>query len=399
MQPGRRRAAQWVACLFLPGASGASAQQPSWSLEAQRRLLGGTGLDATADMAERLRLIESAERALAIGDVDSAGQAFERAAGMVHSQDVELGIVRTHMQAGQYRQALSFASHAAGAHPRAPAGTALYVWLLHIGGQTQAAQRYVQEGLQRHPGDPSLMAAQALMKSAQPAPAAAMMSTPLRAAPYAYGDAASSDAVFAGTAWLTAEVDGAALSASALVPAATLKGATRIWLRNGLGQTTQALLLPAAADSPTRQLCLAQPLPLPSGAPPRTATARLPFAGSPASTVEYAAAPGDADAPAWPVLRQGFFGHLPRDEGPRQLSMDWPAGPRGGPVFDGQGRLAGLAIAPSPGRVALLGTAGDKGTLSTSTDSSPATARGATLALDSLYEAGLRLALQVIVVR
>ncbi|MBC7942049.1 MAG: hypothetical protein H7Z19_20225, partial [Chitinophagaceae bacterium] len=89
---------------------------PAWSQEAQRRFTPGAGSDPASDLAERLRLTQAGEAALAAGDTDSAQRHFDRAAGMVHAADVEMGLVRTYMQAGAYRQALGFASHAAGAH-------------------------------------------------------------------------------------------------------------------------------------------------------------------------------------------------------------------------------------------------------------------------------------------
>ena len=81
-------------------------------------------------MKERAALLDAAEAALARGDTEAALAGFERAAGMLHAPDTEMGLVRSQMQAGQYRRALAFAAHTAGAHLEAPAASALYAWLL-----------------------------------------------------------------------------------------------------------------------------------------------------------------------------------------------------------------------------------------------------------------------------
>jgi len=81
-------------------------------------------------------------------------------------------------------------------------------------------------------------------------------------------------------------------------------------------------------------LRLAQPLPAAEAAPSPV------FAGSPVATTEFMAC--DAAEVAWPVLRQGFAGRVPV-QGPRALGIELPPGPRGGPVFDRAGRLAGEA--------------------------------------------------------
>ncbi len=51
------------------------------------------------------------------------------------------------MQAGEYRRALSFGAHAAGAHRDFPAATALYAWLLYVGGQDAFAARRLDAAL------------------------------------------------------------------------------------------------------------------------------------------------------------------------------------------------------------------------------------------------------------
>jgi hypothetical protein len=381
----------WAAALLWAAAlsplSSACGQVPSWSLEAQRRLLAGAG-DAVPALAERQRLAEAGEARLAAGDAEGARAAFDRAALMVHSPDVEMGLVRADLQAGDYRRALAFAAHAAGAHRNVPGGTALYAWLLHLGGQGVVARHLVREARETSPDDASLRAVGELLEQEWPRPQGVLMAPPLRAAPYAAGPAVPAAARTVGTAALAGQ------GRVAWVSAEMIGDARSIWVRNGLGQTAVARVVgpptPASSTPALLHLALEPPLPCPGGIP---APSREPFAGSPGYTLEYA--PGAGAEPAWPLLRQGFLGRPLAQPGDRLLGIDAPAGPRGGPVFDAQGRLAGVALRGQDGRDRLLAAAalGEDYALP-ATGAAPAAARAA---IDEVYELGLRLALQVLV--
>ncbi|CAD5372544.1 conserved exported hypothetical protein [Rubrivivax sp. A210] len=382
-----------AAALFL--AAPAAAQVPAWSLEAQRRLTAGAGTNIARDLAERQRLAQLGEERLAAADVEGAQAAFDRAAAMVHSADIELGLVRSYMQAGDYRRALTFVSHTAGAHRQVPGGTALYVWLLEIGGQGVVARRFLRDALERWPEDGALLAAKALLDGPQALPEGVLMAPPLRAAPYAApADDLPAGARVAGTALLMGD------GRLALVPAATLAGVRagpsgtgRVWLRNALGATVAATVSPLPDTPALALLHLAAPLP---ALPTLPTPPRPPFAGSPAYTVEYSAA-ADGTA-AWPRLRLGFLGRPLAAAGDRLLGIDLPPGPRGGPVFDAQGRLAGLAVPGGDGRDRLV----DPEALARAAGLplppvGEALPGGERAAVDSVYEVGMRLALQVLV--
>ena len=89
-------------------------------------------------LKEKAQLLATGEAALARIDLDAALQAFDRAASIQHAADTEMALVRTYLQAGQYRRALASGAHTAGAHLDVVAGSALYAWLLNTGGQTTA---------------------------------------------------------------------------------------------------------------------------------------------------------------------------------------------------------------------------------------------------------------------
>ena len=379
---------QWLAAV-LAGAVAfsvqgtASAQVPAWSQQAQQRLLAGP--DAARALAERQRLVQLAETQLAAGATDAAEAAFDQAALLVHSPDVEIGLVRTYLQAGDYSRALGFASHAAGAHRDVPAGTALYAWLLHLGGQGVYARRLLAEALARTPGDVAVLSVQAQLATDWPRPDTALLQPPLRAAPYATGAVPPPKTRVVGTAVLAG--DGAsALAAASLVPPAG-----RLWVRNGLGQTAEATVVQQlAGDARLVVLRLHDTLPLPAAL---AASPRAPFAGSPGTLVEYGVDP--TGAPAWPMLRQGFLGRDSAGPGGRQLGIATPAGPRGGPVFDAFGRIAGIALADPDGSARLVPI-----TALAAGWPDPAAAPGLQMqhaSLDGVYTSALRVALQLLV--
>jgi hypothetical protein len=365
---------------------------PTWSLEAQQRLIGGPGTDAARQVAERQRLATEGESALVRGDIEAAERAFDSAARIVHSADIEMGLVRTYMQAGDYRRALTFASHAAGAHRNVPAGTALYGWLLHIGGQGVAARHYLSEAQAAFPDDAALRQAGVMVAAPQPLPGAALLAPPLRAAPYPVPfSVVPEGARTAGTALLLGD------GRLAVVPAATVRGASQLWVRNAMGLTVAAEWLPGG-DPNLAVLKLASPLP---AVPWLRATPRDPFAGSPSMTLEYVpAADGGA---TWPLLHQGFFGRSLATPGDRLLGIDLASGPRGGPVFDAFGRLAGLSVPGADGvdrmvSVEALSRVAGLPSLAAADGTAPEARPADRVSVDALYEVGMRLALQVLTI-
>lgn len=385
---GPARALRLAAALTLAAAGIASAQVPDWSLQAQRRIWGGSAAGAAADVAEWRRLMLAGEAQLAAGDGEGARSSFEAAAGMVHAADVELGIARAHLQAGHYRQAMAMAAHAAGAHPERPAAAAFYGWLLHVGGQDRVAAHRVREALDHARDDAALRATEAALRADAALPPPELMPPPLHAAPYAWRQDSSPLAAVVGSATLVD--DGRA----AVAPLAPLDGARFVWLRNGLGETVAATVARTDAGHGLALLRLDGRLPMPDGL---LASARAPFAGSPGYLVEFA--PSSDAAAAWPVMRQGFFARGADDEATRPLGIGAPPGPRGGPVFDVGGHVAGIALnVPGAGERYLPAEWLDA---EFGLRVAPAAAPGPrTVApTDAVYESALRVALQLIVER
>ncbi len=353
---------------------------PTWSLEAQSRLRPG-GLDTTT-FAERQRLLVDGEQALRRMQTTVAQDLFERAALMLHAADAEVALVRTHMQAGDYRRALAFGAHAAGAHRDQPAALALYAWLLHLGGQGTVARWQLEQALLGNVAAPEVLAH---MRRLLEQPWPATVAGGLHLAPYGFAVARPTLTRVVGNATLLPGGRGA------LAPLALLGTAETVWLRNGLGQLSAAHVAQRWPQWGLAALALAEPLPFPADL---ELSGAVPFAGSPGTMIEFATA--DDDAPAWPMLRQGFFAR--GVAGPRRLlGFDAPPGPRGGPVFDRAGRWAGLALADAMGPPVMVTLVDLPSGLVNVPTGTPA-ARGA-MPEAEVYERSLRIALQLIVKR
>jgi len=349
---------------------------------------GHRGTSASAIAA----LLAEGEGLLARLDTEHAQAAFERAAALAHEPEVEVSLVRTYLQAGQYRRALAFGAHAAGAHPEYVAATALYAWLLRIGGQEGFAQHRLDAAIALVPDDSVLLQARDELVKPWPVAHARLVQPPVRFAPYASDLPAAACTCASGTLL----GDGM----HAVVPSAALTSnpeshVSPIWVRNGLGNTVRASIeqrLHIGASDATI-LRLEQSLPRPPGL--QTVT-HAPFAGSPGYAVEYTATM-NSTAPAWPLIRLGFFARssaLPGALAP--LGIRSPAGPRGGPVFDNAGRVVGVALQDNHGEdrilpIALL-PANHSAAFGRAVDAAPSPA----MAMDEIYERSLLLTLQVI---
>ena len=351
-------------------------------------------VDDPALMKDRTALLDAAEAALARGDTEAASATFERAAGMLHAPDTEMGLVRSQMQAGQYRRALAFAAHTAGAHLEAPAASALYAWLLRIGGQEAYALRVLDTAAQRAPGDAVLAAAQRAFAATPLLASGVLLERPHRMAPFALPYAGptpigSSARVHASAVLLG---DGR----FALVPSAGLTGARRLWVRDGMGRSSTAQLDRALADSGLALLVLERVLPPMA---PLVIAPRDPFAGSPGFVVDFA--PSADGAPQWPMLHAGFFAGG-SSGATRPLGIATSAGSAGAAVFDAAGRWAGITLPNAAGdsqRAVWLPMSHLRGQLG---DLLPApvandTTAPARIGADEAYERSLAVVLQVLV--
>lgn len=335
--------------------------------------------------------------------LDSALQAFERAANILHAADTEIALLRTYMQYGLYRRALASGAHTAGAHLDVIGGFALYAWLLHLGAQTAIAQQLLAQAQSRAHGNVLLAEVQQQLSSGLPLATGNMLNPPTRLAPYGVtnGMAAGSRVVGGGT---LLDIDNTQLrkpdhpdSRHAVVPLALVPANGTLWLRNGLGLLTQARAIRRLPKHGIALMELKTALPLPSDF---WAADKKAFPGSPGCAVEYVSAKTKASAmPAWPILRTGFLGGVTgKDDSRRLQGVDMPRWPRGGPVFDGAGRLVGVAIRGPGSEDAdqLLTTVALQKALGKAVAPAMPVKSPAAATADRIYENSLKSSLQVI---
>lgn len=394
-------AASWAGPVTGPARSGGLSSSVAAASAHAHAHDHGTG-STPASRAELSRLIAEGERKLGLGDVDGASAAFDQAGLMAHQADIELGVLRTQMQAGRYRQALAFAAHTAGVHLDEVEGAVLYAWLLNLGAQVSVAETTLQQAEAREPEHPAVQAVRRSFQSGLMQAQGELLKLPGRLAPYANGAALLPGTRAVATGVLLADGEHALVPREAL-PAS---GPVRIWLRNGLGQTVSAHIDhgpgqagDAGADaSPLVALHLSAPLPVAGGdlMAPRDA-----FPGSPVFGLDM---PADRQAqPAWPVMRAGFLG-MPAASAPAgitRLGLALPgSGVRGGPVFDAGGRLVGIAL----GRAGQAGSTDQMLTVTAlrqgfgdrfgAVDAEP---KPRAVGADEIYERAMRTTLQVLV--
>ena len=353
-------------------------------------------------LVQRAELLKQGELLLRQRSTAEALATFERAALILHAADSEMAIVRSHMQAGDYRRALAFGAHTAGAHLDVVGGSALYAWLLYAGGQTQVAQRLLVEAQARSASSPLVAAVAVQLATNQPRALGSLLDLPTRLAPYGDANGLPKSARVMGSATLLPG------GKSALVPAAFLPlGNAGLWLRNGLGQTTKATITQRLPQLGLAVVGLGSPLVV---AEDYSLAPRDAFAGSIGYAIEYASLP-TLEA-AWPLLRSGFLGGQADASNPasswRTLGIDMPPGPRGGPVFDSAGRLAGIALprAAHKGKakaadlmVPVSALKAALGANFAEASNAAALSQGAALpkaAMDRVYESALKSSLQVI---
>jgi tetratricopeptide (TPR) repeat protein len=93
---------------------------------------------------------------LSKGLTEKAQGDLEKALGNFHSVEVELGLIQTLMQAGNYRHALIAAAHTQAEHPETTDATLFYAWLLAIGGQLNPAAQLIEKNLNPYPDNETL---------------------------------------------------------------------------------------------------------------------------------------------------------------------------------------------------------------------------------------------------
>ncbi len=366
--------------ILLRAPSGSNlAALPSGATSLQRKIL------EPEQATMRNALLRDAESALSRMDVAQAELLFDRAANILHAADTEIGLVRTYMQAGAYRRALAFGAHTAGVHLDVVGGSALYAWLLQMGGQHAVAQRLLNDTLVRLPGNQFMLAVAKQLASNKPLADASLQVPPTRLAPYGEMQGLASHARVAGSAVLLAD------GTHALAPLALLPASGKVWVRNGLGQLRKARIEQRHREWGVAMLTLERALPVMEGLQSHTGPV---FPGSAGYVLEYVANP--LAGASWPLLNVGFIGNPVGNGAQLALGVELKDGSGGGPVFDAAGRLLGLAVATPHGPPRLVSTQDLQHVLDTPLAPPAPSGPAPRAMLDQLYEAGLKTGLQLI---
>ena len=371
--------------LAAPGVHGAAPAQapadPSHAIGVQTRDL------APGILARRTVLMKQGMAGLVAGNTSAAVTAFETAVSMAHAPDAELGLVRSYLQAGNYRQALAYSAHTAGAHKEEPEGTVLYVWLLHLGGQEAAAKRILHEARSRLPGNAALERVQRKLDDSA-GPSSGTSGVAGAFAPYSLPPLTEAAAALSGSGVL---IDG---GRRVLAPLAAVAHARKIWVRNGLGHLRKAAIETRFDKYGMALLKLDQSLPLTAGL---MAASKDPFPGSVVYAVAYATV-GGAEAD-WPVMRHGFLG-IPKGNGTDwELGITMPAGPHGGPVFDASGALAGISMSTPIGKPTFVPISRIRQLTGDRLGSAAPAEKGPRMAMEQVYEKAMGAAVQVLMAR
>ena len=347
------------------------------------------GGDACADPGGDFHgLVEQGEQALRTNDANAALRAYERAAALRHEAAAEWGLVRSWMQAGEYRRALAFSAHAAGAHAELAEGAGLYAWLLHIGGQTALAQQTLDAAVQLQPGHPLLAATAERLRDPAMQPDPRLLEGATRQAPYTDSSLPpQAHAMSSGLLLPNGRL--------ALVPAEAVPQASTLWVRDATGHTVMARLSRVLPELGLAELAIDAPWREPNP-PLLPAAPRDAFPGSPQMAVEFAARADAPALPTWPLLHIGFVGAWQSASVFALGSELASAGPHGGPVFDRAGRLIGVALCGADGRPTLLAASALRAVWPQAFAASPEVAP---MSPDAVYERATTMVLQLIVLR
>jgi hypothetical protein len=307
---------------------------------------------------------------------------FEQAASISHTAESEIGLTRTFMQRGEYRRALAFVAHTAGAHSDASAGTALYAWLLHLGGQTQIAALTLKRARERTPEDALLAATEAALGAPTSYAPATDLFSPLL----------TGSAAVPSTARRLASGVLVNHGRSVLTVGDVIEAGHSLWVRQSVGRVSRARLARDFGASGIVELELLAALP--AAEDELISAARDPFPGSPAFLMAFIGARNAA--PVWPTLRVSFLGSPAMGEARYRLGIDAAGAAQGGPVFDVAGRWIGMSMGDADGTHGLVLASELRRLGAIAHLAAGATDVTRAMPLDEVYERGLRIAVEVL---
>jgi hypothetical protein len=248
--------------------------------------------DHTADQQTKIQQIQKIVRNdLMTGDILHASNTLDEAASNFHSEKLELAMVQTLMQAGEYRQAISRAAHVQAEHQNFSDATLFYAWLLVLGGQTQPAKKLLSATIKKH-ATSDLMALLAQVNKGQ------FNSSAFKPENIHLGPVKD----------IKSLINGKFLSSGIIIDAehvltsrASLAKNTHFLMYNGLGMIFKAHIDNTFTDKYLARLILESPLSKPNS---KGIVGKTPFPGTPIYTLSF---PHSMN-PNWPLLNVDILG-------------------------------------------------------------------------------------------
>lgn len=246
----------------------------------------------TPDQQKKIQQIQqTVHHDLMMGDIERARNQLDEAASNFHSEEIELAMVQTLMQAGEYRHALSAAAHTQAEHPDFSDATLFYAWLLAIGGQTQPAKNLLSSSLEKHQNS-DLAAMLAQINNGQ-LNSSAFISTNIQLGPITDTKSLINNKFLA---------SGIVIDATHLITSrVSLAKNKHFLMRNGLGRIFNAHIDETFTDVYLARLIIENPAPVFN---PTAIVDKTPFPGTPVYVIGFA---HDAK-PNWPQLLIDILG-------------------------------------------------------------------------------------------
>lgn len=291
--------------------------------------------------------LDSARRALTSGDAATALTMYESLTQQGESLEAEIGLVKAALQAGEFRKAMSWATLTAGEHTESSDAVALLAFMHDRIGHTEQALATLRQLQTDRPNDPVATAAlshvlidrggNASSRATSAGGTAAKVASPDWLRPSFEPIPIGSTRVLSAGNGIIVDSGQHVLTYSAVLP----KGATTIYVRNGLGKIRRAVREAGDQKGEIVRLRLTESYPAAWALPQDQIVApegvRFCFA------LGYRS-PGNS-AGAYPAVSPGLVFRADAGIGGlMQVTSALGAGNIGSPVFDPRGRLLGLSV-------------------------------------------------------
>jgi len=281
----------------------------------------------TADQQKKIQQIQQiVKHDLMKGDIEHARNQLEEAASNFHSEEIEMTMVQTLMQAGEYRHALSAAAHTQAEHQDFSDATLFYAWLLAMGGQTQPAINLLSSSLEIHPNS-ELSALLAQINSGQ-FNSNAFTSKNIQLSPITDTKAINNNKFLASGIVVGTTV--------AITSRISLEKNKRFFIRDGLGRVFKAHIDETFTDIHLARLIIENPAPVLNST---EIVNKTPFPGTPIYSVGFT---HDAK-PNWPELRIDILGS-PIGGTEKMYSLNIQNIDYGAGIYNLSGLLIGIVI-------------------------------------------------------